>query len=99
MSQLDSELSALRIRLATLEEQKRIESEKKAFPLNTLEDIIVEKKQQIERNKMKVIHADDEPVKCPVCYGSYYPVNRTNHYKTDKHKRGIKIKASVYSAV
>ena len=44
MSQLDSELNALRIRLATLEEQKRIESEiaseKKAFPLKTLEDII-----------------------------------------------------------
>ena len=84
MSQHDSELNALRIRLATLEEQKRIESEKK---------------QQIERNKMKVIYADDKPVKCPVCYGSYYPVNRTDHYKTDKHKRGINIKASVYSAV
>jgi hypothetical protein len=50
MSQLDSELNALRIRLATLEEQKRIESEKKAFPLKTLEDIIDEKRKQIERN-------------------------------------------------
>lgn len=54
MSHLDSELNALRIRLASLEEQKRIESEtaseKKAFPLKTLEVIIDEKKQQIERN-------------------------------------------------
>ena len=44
MSQFDSELNALRIRIATLEEQKRIESEtaseKKAFPLKTLEVII-----------------------------------------------------------
>ena len=44
MSQLDSELNALRIRLAILEEQKRIESEsaseKKAFPLKTLEEQI-----------------------------------------------------------
>ena len=54
MSQLDSELNTLRIRLAALEEQKRIEtesaSEKKAFPLKTLEGIIYEKKRQIERN-------------------------------------------------
>jgi len=54
MSQLDSELNALRIRLSTLEEQKRIESEtaseKKAFPLKTLEAIIDEKRKQIERN-------------------------------------------------
>jgi hypothetical protein len=49
MSQLDSELNILRIRLATLEEQKRIEteiaSEKKAFPLKTLEEQI-----QIHKN-------------------------------------------------
>jgi hypothetical protein len=54
MSQLDSELNTLRIRLATLEEQKRIESEtvseKKTFPLKTLEGIIDEKRKQIERN-------------------------------------------------
>ena len=54
MSQFDSELNALRIRLATLEEQKRIESEtasdKKAFPLKTLEGIIDEKRKLIERN-------------------------------------------------
>ena len=54
MSQLDSELNALRIRLATLEEQKRIDSEidseKKAFPLKTLEGIIDEKRKHIERN-------------------------------------------------
>jgi hypothetical protein len=54
MSQLDSELNALRIRLATLEEQKRIESEtaseKKAFPLKALEGIIDKKRKKIERN-------------------------------------------------
>ena len=54
MSQLDSELNALRIRLATLEEQKRIESEsastKMAFPLMALEGIIDEKREQIKRN-------------------------------------------------
>ena len=54
MSQLDSELNILRTKLAILEEQKRIEletiSEKKAFPLKTLEAIIDEKRKQIERN-------------------------------------------------
>jgi hypothetical protein len=54
MSQLDLELNALRIRLVALEEQKRIDSEiaseKKAFPLKTLEGIIDEKRKQIERN-------------------------------------------------
>jgi len=54
MSILDSELTSLRLRLATLEEQKRIESErvseKEAFPLKTLADIIDEKKKKIERN-------------------------------------------------
>lgn len=54
MSHLDSELNALRIRLANLEEQKRIESEtaseKKAFPLKTLEGIIDAKRKQIDRN-------------------------------------------------
>lgn len=50
MSHLDSELKTLRIRLAMLEEQKRIELEKKEFPLKTLEDIIDEKRKQIERN-------------------------------------------------
>ena len=54
MSQLDSELNSLRLRLAALEEQKRIEaetaSEKKAFPLKVLEGIIDEKKKQLERN-------------------------------------------------
>jgi hypothetical protein len=54
MSQLDSELNALSIRLDSLDEQKRIDSElaseKKAFPLNTLEAIINEKRKQIERN-------------------------------------------------
>ena len=55
MSTIDSELVLLRQRLAILEEQKRAEiekeSEKKAFPLKTLESIIDEKKKQIENNK------------------------------------------------
>jgi hypothetical protein len=54
MSQLEKELNLVRIRLAALEEQKRIEIEnankKKAFPLDTLEDIIIEKRKKIERN-------------------------------------------------
>jgi len=54
MSYLDSELNTLRIRLATLEERKRIESEtaseKKEFPLKTFEGIIDEKRKRIERN-------------------------------------------------
>jgi hypothetical protein len=44
MSKLDSELNTLRIRLATLEEQKRIESETasaaKEFPMKALEGVI-----------------------------------------------------------
>jgi hypothetical protein len=44
MSQLDSELHLLRLRLAALEEQKRAEevkaAEQKAFPLTTLENIV-----------------------------------------------------------
>jgi hypothetical protein len=55
MSQLEKELNLLRIRLAALEEQKRIEIEnakkKKAFPLDTLEDIIIEKRKQIEQGR------------------------------------------------
>lgn len=54
MSQLDLELNSLRLRLAALEEQKRVETEKelekKTFPLKTLEVIIEEKREQIERN-------------------------------------------------
>jgi len=54
MTSLDSELTLLRLKLSTLEEQKRIETEreaeKKEFPLKTLEDIIDEKKKKIERN-------------------------------------------------
>jgi predicted nucleic acid-binding protein len=54
MSQLDLELNQLRTRISALEEQKRIEegkaAEKKAFPLKTLEVIIDEKRQKIERN-------------------------------------------------
>ena len=52
MSHLDSELKALRIRLATLEKQKRIESEitseKKAF---SLKDIILEKNSRLNEIK------------------------------------------------
>jgi len=54
MSDLDLKLTALRQRLADLEEQKRLETEKEqektAFPLRTLETIIDDKKKQIERN-------------------------------------------------
>ena len=54
MSQIDSELNALRIRLASLEAQKQIETKKtleqKTYPLKTLEGIIDEKKKIIERN-------------------------------------------------
>jgi len=54
MSHLDSEVNALRMRLASLEEQKNrdieIALEKKSFPLKTLEGVLNEKKQQIERN-------------------------------------------------
>jgi len=58
MSQLDSELNTLRIRLAALEEQKRIEaemaSEKKAFPLKTLEDTIITFRQNTNRGCGKI---------------------------------------------
>lgn len=54
MSRLDEELKSLRLRLAALEEQKRIEmetaAEQKANPLKTLEDILDTKRKQIERN-------------------------------------------------
>ena len=55
MSQIDTELNLLKQRLAILEEQKRIETEKeavkKANPMKVLEDIIDEKKKQIENNR------------------------------------------------
>jgi len=58
MSQLDSELNTLRIRLAALEEQKRIEvetaSEKKEFPLKTLEDTIINCRQSANRGCGKI---------------------------------------------
>lgn len=53
MSHLDTELASLRLRLAALEEQKRIETEKadkKAFPLKALEGIIDEHRNRIDRN-------------------------------------------------
>ena len=60
MSQLDLELNALRSRLATLEEQKRVEaeatSEKKAFPLKTLESIIDIKRRRVEQNRYSKSH-------------------------------------------
>ena len=57
MSQLDSELNALRIRLATLEEQKRIESEivsaAKEFRMKVLEELIDIHKSVIPANSNK----------------------------------------------
>ena len=54
MSQLDSEITMIRARLSALEEQKRINAEialqKKNFPLKTLENIVIEKRKQIENN-------------------------------------------------
>jgi hypothetical protein len=49
MSQLDSEINSLRLRLAALEEQKRI-ADKKAFPMKTLEKIIDEHQYRIEHD-------------------------------------------------
>ena len=61
MSTIDSELETLRLRLAALEEQKRIEAEtaaeKKANPLKTLEGILDEKKKQIERINYRQVSA------------------------------------------
>lgn len=58
MSQLDSELNMLRIRLSALEEQKRIEAEtvaeKNAFPLKTLEDTIDTFRQSANRGCGKI---------------------------------------------
>jgi hypothetical protein len=55
MSNIDTELSLLKQRLAVLEEQKRIEAEKeaekKANPMKVLVDIIDEKKKKIENNR------------------------------------------------
>ena len=55
MSHLDSELNSLRMRLVALEEQKRIEteiaSEKKAFPLKSLDDFVDKKKDQVQNNR------------------------------------------------
>ena len=55
MSQIDSELNRLKSRLSLLDEQKRIETEKeverKANPMKVIEDIIDEKKKQIENNR------------------------------------------------
>ena len=54
MSHLDTEINIMRARLNALEEQKKINAEialqKKNFPLNSLENIIIEKKKSIERN-------------------------------------------------
>ncbi len=53
MSQLYSEINAIRARLSALEEQKKINAEiflqKKNFPLKTLEDIVIEKKKTTRR--------------------------------------------------
>ena len=55
MSQLDTELTLLKQKLAALEEQKRIElkkeTEKKTNPLKVLEEFIDEKKKKIANNR------------------------------------------------
>jgi hypothetical protein len=55
MSSIDSEVERLRLRLAALEEQKRIEeaiaAEKKAFPLKTLEGILDEKRKIVDPHR------------------------------------------------
>ena len=48
MSHLDSELLSLRVRIAALEEQKRIEQEKKLYPMNNLKEIIDTTKNGLE---------------------------------------------------
>jgi hypothetical protein len=53
MSHLDTEITSLLLRLAALEEQKRIYTEKaerKEFPLKVLEGIIDENRNRIDRN-------------------------------------------------
>jgi hypothetical protein len=40
MTDIDSEINGLRLRLAALEAHKQITAEKKAFPLETLEEIV-----------------------------------------------------------
>jgi hypothetical protein len=49
MSDLDSELLSLRARLSALEEQKRIEQEKKLYPMNNLKEIIDTTKTGLEK--------------------------------------------------
>jgi len=57
MSQLDEELKTLRIKLAALEEQKRIEAEaaaeQRAAPLKTLETFLSQTRANIERYEEK----------------------------------------------
>jgi hypothetical protein len=57
MSQINSEIDALRIRLAELEKKKEQEKEqeleKKTFPLKILEKIVEEKRKQIQRGSYK----------------------------------------------
>lgn len=54
MSLIDSEIRLLHLRLAALEQQKQIEekikSDKKVYPIKTLEEIIDAKKIMIERS-------------------------------------------------
>ena len=61
MSKLDSELNLLRLKLAALEEQKRIEleknAEKQANPLKVLGDIIDEKRRDIEHRSSSRNHS------------------------------------------
>jgi hypothetical protein len=52
MSRIDEDLTALRVKLAALEEQKRIEAEaaaeKKANPVKTLETILTQTRRSVE---------------------------------------------------
>lgn len=58
MSQLDSELDRLRLRMAILEQEKQKEAEialeKKSFPLKTLEEVIVNSKKYVNRGAGKL---------------------------------------------
>ena len=50
MSAIESELNLLKQRMAALEEQKRIEAEKKANPIKVLESFVDSTKKKVENN-------------------------------------------------
>jgi hypothetical protein len=51
MSRIDTELTLLRERISALEEEKRLEAEKKAKPLHALSELIAEKTDRADRNR------------------------------------------------